>query len=175
MKRTVLVSAVFLGLIVGQVTAQTDVEVTRLQEKASRHLEDKMPGWTHQRGEPFRGSERVSVDFWSFQKRKVKIEVVPYASAQGAKDAFVEFSKYEPEREELKGLGDDAFAWGFAQSNVAFRRGRFIIYVSSYAAVEDDPDGRTLTSGQKDQRRRSEMKKWSKEFAKQMSTAIDQP
>lgn len=175
MKRTVLVSAVFLGLIVGQVMAQTDAEVTRLQEKASRHLEDKMPGWRHERGESIRGSERVSVDFWSFQKRKVKIEVVPYSSAQRAKDAFAQFSNYEPDREDLKGFGGDAFAWGYEQSNVAFRRGRFIIYVSSYAAVESDSDAQTLTPTQKHERQRSEMKKWSKEFAKHMATAIDLP
>jgi len=175
MKKPVFACVVFLGLLLGQVTAQTDAELSRLEEKSNRHLENKMPGWKHERGEPIRGSEGVLVDFWSFQKRKVKIEVVPYSSAQTAKDAFLQFSKYEPEREDLKGLGDDAFAWGYAGANVAFRRGRFIIYVSSYAAVESDPDARSLTPEQMDKRQRSEMKKWSKEFAKQMSTAIDQP
>lgn len=175
MKKLGFASVVFLGLILGQVGAQTDAEVSQLQEKAIRHLENKMPGWKHQRGEPIRGSKGVLVDFWSLEKRKVKIEVVPYSSAQRAKDAFVQFSKYEPEREDLKGFGDDAFAWGYAQSNVAFRRGRFIIYVSSYAAVESDPDARTLTPIQKYERQRSEMKKWSNEFAKHMATAIDQP
>jgi hypothetical protein len=175
MRRIVFASAWSLVLLLGHVAAQTDAEVSSLQEKATRHLESTMPGWKHERGEPIRGSERTSVDFWSFQQRKVKIEVVPYGSAQRAKDAFQEFSKYEPEREELTGFGDDAFAWGYAQSNVAFRRGRFIIYVSSYAAVESDPDGRTLSAEQKNQRQRSEMRKWSKEFAKHMSTALDQP
>jgi len=134
-----------------------------------------MVGWKHQRSEPIRGSEGVLVDFWSFEKRKVKIEVVPYSSAQKAKDAFDEFKKYEPDRENLNGFGDDAYAWGYALSNATFRRGRFIVYVSSYAAVESDPDAKTLTPEQKNARQIAEMKKWSKEFAKHMATAIDQP
>ena len=164
-----------LGLIAGPVVAQTDAEVTNLQEKANRHLEIKMPGWKHQHGEPIQGSGGVLVDFWQFEKRKVKIRVIPYASGRIAKEAFDEFKKYEPDREELKGFGDDAYSWGYALSNVTFRRGRFIVYVSSYAAVELDPDARTLTPEQTNQRQRAEMRKWSKEFAKHMATAIDLP
>lgn len=175
MKKVLFAIVMSVLATVGAATAQVDADLGRLEEKASRHLENKMPGWKHKRGEPVRGSESVLVDFWSFPNRNVKIAVVPYSSGQKAKEAFEEFMKYQPKREELKGLGDDAYCWGYALSNVTFRRGKYIVYLSSFAAVDSDPDARSLSPEQREERQKSEVRRWSREFAKHMATAIDQP
>lgn len=77
--------------------------------------------------------------------------------------------------EKIWGFGGDAYSWGYAMSNVTFRRGRYIIYISAYAGVESDPEARSLSPEQKNEREKSEVRRWSREFAKHMATAIDLP
>jgi len=75
----------------------------------------------------------------------------------------------------LGNLGDEAYSWGNARANVVFRRDRFIVYVSTTANIDADPDARDLTGSQRTERTRSEMKKLSKQFAKDVVDAIDTP
>lgn len=175
MQRQLFVTLVFLILFVGLAYGQTDAELDRIEEKVSRHLENKMPGWKHKHGEPIRGSEGVLVDFWFSATRNVKISIVRYETVQRAREAFQEFRKYEFKIEELHGFGEDAYCWGYALSNVKFRRGRFIIYLSTAADVDSDSDARSLTKQEKGDRERSEMKRLSREFAKHVATAMDLP
>src|ERR1041385_2983954 len=141
-------------------------DLDQLDVKLKSHIGKNMPGWSYRRIEPIQGSSGVSVDFWFTSNRNVKISTVAYLSAERAKTVLQDFAKYEPNREELKGFGEDAFSWGYGHSNVVFRRGRFIIYVSTYADVASDSDVQSLTREQKNQRERSEMKRLSVECAR---------
>jgi hypothetical protein len=85
------------------------------------------------------------------------------------------FLKYESQKEELKGYGDEAYGWGYGTSRVVFRRGRFIVYVSTYAEVDSDPDARSLSQSEKGEREKSETRRLNREFAKHILTAIDLP
>lgn len=176
MKRHIIFTSLMLvGLIVGQTAAQNDAELDRLGDKLTQHLQSKMSGWKHRRGEPIQGSKGVLIDRWSAANRVVTISVVRYDSANRAKEVLQPFIKYTSQKAELKGLGNEAYAWGYGLSNIMFRRGRFVVSVSTYAEIDSDPDARTLTPEQKSERERSEMKRLSEEFAKHMATAIDLP
>jgi hypothetical protein len=175
MKKRLPIAFLLLGLLVITAIAQSDADLDRLDAKVNEHLERKMPGWKHKRGEPMEGSKNVLIEFWSTSTRAVKVSVVPYASAQAAEGVLKGFLKYESQKEELKGYGDEAYGWGYGASRVVFRRGRFIVYVSTYAEVDSDPDARSLSQSEKGEREKSEMRRLNREFAKHILTAIDLP
>ena len=174
MKR-ILIGNLFLALLIVPVNAQTLADVESFQEKMSRHLETKFPGWKHKRGEPIQGSKNVVIERWAFSNRVVSISVVPHKSADEAREAIQNLVRFDPAREALSGFGDEGYAWGYGSSDVVFRKGKMNIYISSYADVESDADAATLNSGQKGERAKSEMKRLSREFAKHAATALDIP
>jgi hypothetical protein len=156
-------------------SAEDRLALERLDEKVSGHLELKLPGWKHKHGEPMLGSKNVIEDFWSVANRVVKVSILPHESAKEARSVLREFVKYNSEKEELKGLGDEAYAWGYALSNIAFREGAFTFYVSTTAKVDQDADARLLPAAKRDERERLEMRRLSREFAQHVVDAIDAP
>lgn len=165
----------FAGIFLTVAAAQDQSDLDQLDAKTTRHVETKMPGWRHRRGQPIKGSEGVLIERWGSSNRVISISVVPHKSAGEARQALVDFVKYDRKVEKLNGFGDEGFAWGYGQANVVFRRGRFNVYVSTYAEVDADPDARTLSSEQRGERERLEMRRLSREFAKHMVSAIDLP
>ncbi|MGH9972259.1 MAG: hypothetical protein ACREBG_31315 [Pyrinomonadaceae bacterium] len=175
MKNRVFVAFLLLGLCATQVAAQGQPDLDRLDEKLSRHIETKMPGWKHKRVEPFMNSPNVLVEVWSLPKRGVMVQIVQYKSHQEAREVLRGFLQYESEKEELKGLGDEAYAWGIRRANVVFTRGNFIVYVEAGADIDADPEARGLSGPQRFDREKTEVKRLSTEFAKHMVSAIDLP
>ena len=90
-----------------------------------------------------------------------------YQSADKAKEAFRSFIK-STSGEELRGFGDEAYMWGWDDSDIVLRRGRYLIYVNTWAVVEDDADARSLTEPQLRSRQKSEQQRIGKEFARQL-------
>lgn len=165
-----------LGMISAvQAAAQGQLDLDGLDNKLSRHLETKMPGWNHRRGKPITGSVNVLEETWSFPNRNIKVSIVPHDSPAEARAAIREGVKYERQKEALKGLGDEAYAWGYQLANVVFTRGRFNVYVSAGADVFGDSDGRTLSESERHSRQYSEMRRLSREFAKHLVDAMDLP
>jgi hypothetical protein len=155
--------------------AQGQVDLDRLEERLSRHLETKLPGWTHRRGVPMLHSSNVLIEVWSAPEKGVTIQIVPYKSAQEAREVIKGFLKYENDKEELKGLGDEAYAWGVRRANVVFVRGKFIVYVEAGANIDADPDARRLSALERFEREKTEVKRLSKEFAEHVVSALDSP
>jgi|GEM_PF-1061778 len=168
-----LLLLILSGLTLSQVVAQQQAELDRLADKINRQVETKKPEWKHRRGEPIQGSSNVYIEFWSSSNRIVKVAIVPYNSPEHAREVFRGFAKFESQKEELKGFGDSAYGWGYALSNVVFTRGKLIIYVSSYAQVDSDPDASSLTEAARGERERSEMRRLSREFAIEVLRAVD--
>jgi hypothetical protein len=173
--KKLFVALVLASIFLTAAAAQDHSELDQLDAKAMRHIETKMPGWRHRRGQPIKGSENVLIERWGSSNRVVSISVVPHKSANEARQALNDFVKYDTKTERLNGFGDEAFAWGYGQANVVFRRGRFNVYVSTYAEVDADADASTLSSEQRGERERLEMRRLSREFAKHMVSAIDLP
>ncbi|MGH9972260.1 MAG: hypothetical protein ACREBG_31320 [Pyrinomonadaceae bacterium] len=85
-----------------------DLDLDRLDEKLSQHLQSKMPGWKHERGEPIKDSENVLIEYWSSANRKVKITLIPMKSVEEAREKMKEFPGSTKEAVELSGFGDQA-------------------------------------------------------------------
>ena len=161
-------------MLVGYNMAQNRSEdVNGLDEKLRRYLEQTMPGWTHERVEPLAKSENVLIQFWSSSNRRVKVSILVHKSTAEAKDVLQQHAKYSSDNESLRDLGDEAYAT--RSSDVAFRRGSLTIYLTAIANVDADADAQTLTQTQRSDRERSEMRRLSREFAKQVAMAIDSP
>jgi len=175
MRRQLCGGLILLAVFASKAAAQNDDEFDRLNSKIIQHLETKMTGWTHKEVAPIQGSKGTVIHHWQNSNRVVTVSIVKYSSASQALDAMQPFIQYERQKEELKGFGANAYAWGYGLASIVFRRGRFIFYVETYAAVESDPDAQTLSATEKGNRERSEMKRLSMEFAKHMATAVDQP
>lgn len=158
-----------------QVMGQQVLELDQLDTKVSQYLRNALPGWHGRRSNPIEGSRNVLIEFWSFPNRTVKVSVLPRSSVQEAKERMESFVRETAEAQELKGFGDEAFTWGEADSNVVLRKGKYTVYITTIAEVDGDSDARNLTKSQKKERQRSEMRRLSKEFAKHVATAIDQP
>jgi hypothetical protein len=176
MKYRVLAAFIFLTLTMGHAFAQKSAELNRLDEKLARHLQKKMPEWKHERGEPIAGSDdSVLIEFWSFSNRKVKVSILLHNSVADAQQVIQNHARYSFNKEMLAGLGDEAFASGYGSSQVSFRRGKFTVYLSTAADIDTDPDARGLNQEQRFEREKSEMRRWSREFARHVVDAIDAP
>lgn len=110
MRTIFLVACVMLGLFPLKVVAQGQLDLDALDNKLSRHLETKMPGWNHERGESMRGSANVLDAAWSSPNKKIKVAILPHNSPEEARAAIREGRKYGCQKEELQGLGDEAYA-----------------------------------------------------------------
>ncbi len=179
MTTRILKTLLLFAVLFGEIFAQNQGDLDRLDAKFSHYFENIMPGWKHERVEPFSApgttSENVLIEFWSSSNRKVKVSILLYKSGDEARQVFQSSAKYHQEKQELKGFGDEAYAWGYGLSDVAFRRGRFTIFVSTTAEVDSDPDARTLSQSERFEREKSERQRLTMEFAKHMVNAIDAP
>ena len=173
MRIRLAIAIALLSLILPQTIAQDKRELDKLEEKFSRYFEKAMPGWKHERVEPIVPTENVLIQFWSASERKVKISIVPYRSGAEVRAALENFMKYERDKETLKDFGDEAYGWGYGFSDVVFRKGRLMVYVSSTAEIGARPEERMLGHTERFDLMKSEMRRWSREFAKHAAKAAD--
>lgn len=154
-------------------TAQNNQDLDKLDQKFIKHFERVMPGWKHERVEPVYKNENVLIQFWSVPHRKVKISIIPRKSAQEAREILQR--DLQLNRKRLTDVGDEAFSGGYGDGDIAFRRGRFTVYIRTHADVDSDPDARTLSQPQRFEREKSERRRLSIEFAKHAANAVDAP
>jgi hypothetical protein len=175
MKTRIAITMALVSILLSQTLAQDKAELDRLDEKFTRYFEKAMPGWKHERVDPMVPTENVLIQFWSASERKVKISIIPYRSANEARIALENFMKFERTKEPLTDYGDEAYARGYGSADVAFRKGRLGIFVSTTAEIGARPEERMLNQSQRFELMKSEMRKWSREFAKHAASAMDSP
>lgn len=165
-----LISAgIIVGIVLSIAVAQGNAELDRLDEKISSHLATQFPGWRHKRVEPVAPSSTVLVQFWSSANRVVKVSVAIHHSTEEAKREIQDFLKFR-QPQELRGFGDEAFAAEPEGRTIVFRRGRYVIYLSTVADVEGDSDAASLSKAERETRQKAEVQRIGKEFAKQVSS-----
>jgi len=174
MKRSILLLIVFFVTIM-VLFAQQQTDLDRTGDKLARNMSDRMPGWQHRRGNLIRGSSGVIVEIWTLPNRIVKVSLIQRESVDDAREKLARFAQEEGGLQEVRGFGDEAYAWGDEGANIVFRRGKYTIYVTTIADVDRDADAPSLGQEQKKQRRSSEMKRLTKEVAKNAAGAIDIP
>ena len=166
---------IVFGICCGHGGGQGHPDLDKLDEKVKKHFERVLPGWMYKRGTPIVETENVLIQFWYSPNRAVKIAVIPHRSGDEAREAVRDFIKYERTPEIVKDIGDEAYAWGYGASNIAFRRGRLVFYVSSRADVDADADARTLSREQRFDKEKTERRRLSVQFAKHAMDAADAP
>jgi hypothetical protein len=175
MKKLILVAVVFFTVFLISAAAHQQTDLDQVGDKLSRYIAVQMPGWQHKRGTPIQGSKDVVVETWTFPNRVVKISMMRSQSVEDARERLMKFAQEETDARELKGFGDQAYSWGNEGSNIIFRKGKYTLYVTTIADVYRDADAPGLSREQKRERRKSEMKRLSKEVAKHAAAAIDEP
>jgi hypothetical protein len=171
MQRQLISGLLVFGVLASTAMPQDDGELERLANKVTQHIGTQMTGWQHKR--LIQPSKDVIVDFWTGPNRIVKISMMQGKSVEEAHDNLVHLASEERDARELKGLGDEAYSWGYAGSNIVFRRGKYSFYVATNAEVDRDADAGALSREQESERRISEMTRLSREFARQAATVID--
>src|SRR5438552_2731679 len=151
MQRQLLSGLILLGVLASTAMAQNDAELERLDSKVTQHIATQMPGWQHKR--LVQPSKDLIIEFWTFPNRVVKITMMQQKSLEVARENLANFARDERDARELKGLGDEAYSWGYGGSNIVFRRGKYTVYVSTNAEVDRDADAAALSQEQKRERR----------------------
>ena len=167
---TLMSTALIVATLVSITVPQGKPDLDRLDEKISSQLELKLPGWRHKRLPAFGGTSTVMEQTWSSGNRIVKVAVAMRQSVEDAKNEIKSFLQFRREPQELPGFGDEAFAPEREGSNIVVRRGRYVIYISAVVDVEGDSDARNLSKVEIEGRRKSEIQRIGKEFAKQLSS-----
>jgi hypothetical protein len=168
--RTSIIVALILAALGSVAVAQKKPDVDRMGENIANQLKTRLPGWTYKRLEPFGGSTTIVSQTWSTTNRIVKVTVAIRESVEDAKKEVRSFLEFSKDPEELTGFGDEAYAPERNGSSVVLRRGRFVIYISTVAYVDSDPDARTLTRAEMAAREKAEVNRIGREFARQLSS-----
>jgi hypothetical protein len=119
------------------------------------------------------GSKDVIVELWTLPNRIVKVSMIQRSSVEDARERLSSFAREESGVQPLHGFGDEAYSWGDEGANVIFRRGKYTIYITTIADVDRDSDSSTLTLQERHERKASEMKRLSKQVAKETVDALD--
>jgi hypothetical protein len=168
MKRHPVPVFILFALLLSSAFAQQTWE-DQLDEKLVQHFKKTMPDWTHERVEPIVGSKNVLIQFWSFSNRKAKVSILLHDSVEKAREVIQNHVRYSFTSETLTGIGDEAYSSpGHASSMVAFRRGKFTVYIFTPADVDPGPDAQTRL-----EREKEEVERLSRELAKQVVAGID--
>lgn len=163
-------TALILATLVSLTFAQGKPDLDQLDEKIRSQLERTLPGWRHKRLPPFGGTSTVLAQTWSTESRIVKVAVAVRQSVEDAKKEIRSFLQFRREPQELVGFGDEAFAPECDGSSIVLRRGRNVIYISTVVYVEDDSDARQLSQVELAARRKSEVQRIGRVFAKELSS-----
>lgn len=147
-------------------------DLQRMAEHIERAISENHPDWKMQRIEPILKTENVIIDQWHFEDSGVRMSFVPFKNANDAKEAIEHFRKYMKCKEETSDLGDEGCWFGGTGTELAFRRGRITVYISSAVQISLDPEVDKMMDP-KDSI--AEMKKLSKEVGQHAARAIDAP
>lgn len=168
--KTLLSVALILATVASVAVAQGKVDLDHLGEKIGSQLESRLPGWRYKPVEPFGPSTNILVQKWSSENRGVMVAIAIRQSVEDAKKEIKSFLQFRREPEQLSGFGDEAFAPEREGSSLVLRRGRYVIYISTVADIDGDADARNVSDVERTARRKSEVKRIGREFAKQLSS-----
>jgi len=173
MKKIALLASILLTSISAVVAQPQQSDLDQTRDKMTQKMETKMAGWQHRHGALIQGSKDVIVELWSLPNRIVKVSIIQRSSVEDARERLSQFAREEGGVELLHGFGDEAYSWGDDGANIIFRRGKYTVYVATTADVDRDSDSSTLTPQERHARQASEMKRLSKQVAKEADDALD--
>lgn len=145
-------------------------DLQRMAEHIEQRIKENHPEWKLQRIEPIVKTENVVIDQWRFRDSGVRVSFVPHKNASDAKEAMEFFAKFMKCHEEIRDLGDGGCWFGGDATELAFRRGRITVFISSAVEMSLDP---YVDKVMDPKDRFIETRKLSQEFAQHAARAID--
>ncbi|HEX8846954.1 MAG TPA: hypothetical protein VF791_20090 [Pyrinomonadaceae bacterium] len=106
-------------------------------------IKEQFPSWKRtsipppQPNESETFTDDVIIDQWKSDEAIVKVAILIHPSKEAAKKAFKEFIANVKVNGYLQDVSDEAYEWGIAKS-VAFRKGRYTVYVSAGLIYKED-------------------------------------
>lgn len=147
---------------------QEKVDLDGLSEKISSQLESNLPGWKYERVPPFGTPEtKVIVQSWRTTRKSVWVQIAVRATVEDAKKEIRSFMEFRREPQELIAFGDEAYVPEPNVPSVVFRMGRYVIYINPSVDEVSEAD---VLAPEAQERRRVELERLGKEFAKLLST-----
>jgi len=90
---------------------------------------------------------------------------VPYDSDQKVQEVLRHFLQYDKDKQEVKGIGDQAYAWGWQGTHLVVRKDKYALYFSAGYCVDCYPDLQVLEHLEKQRRQVQEIRRINEEFA----------
>lgn len=159
MSKTGFPHLILLLLLVGlcpKVAAQSnEAELELISQRVLNHIGQKKPEWKHEMAPPMTGSKLVVIHSWSGLKTvidkqtgeewpvelKMRVAITQYESVEYAhrliKDGSLRGLHLEEGRKPAPyTVGDEGYKWGYRGSQIAFRKGRYLFFVSAGATPD---------------------------------------
>ncbi|MDT4952033.1 MAG: hypothetical protein QOJ02_171 [Acidobacteriota bacterium] len=114
-----------------------------LAESVESAIKEQFPSWKRtsippaqpNRSDTF--TEDVIIDQWRSDEAIVKVSILIHPSKEEAKKSFKEFLAGVKVNGYLQDVSNESYEWGI-QKSVAFRKGRYTVYVSAAPIYEED-------------------------------------
>jgi len=128
-----MLSVGLLLIVVTSVSAAQDYtsRLDAVLEQIKSHLAEQRPEWNHRSIEPIQGNRNVSVNNWESDGQIVRVSISAFGSPEKATEAMRNFSSETRTLDRLPDLGDGGYSWGMGGSNICFRKGDVIVWVST--------------------------------------------
>jgi hypothetical protein len=146
MKRiqTACIAAILILAVQLTTRAQDDPRpFNPLAESIENAIKELFPNWKltalppAQPNKSVTFTEDVIIDQWKSDEAVVKVAILIHPSKEAAKKALKEFIAGVKVNGYLQDVSDESFEWGIDKS-VAFRKGRYTVYVTAAPIYEED-------------------------------------
>ncbi|HUS09039.1 MAG TPA: hypothetical protein VMZ30_01145 [Pyrinomonadaceae bacterium] len=155
MKHYLLCIAILLACPAITTAQRKSVELTAIEERLVRSIQEDSSNWTRVEVTPIEGSEDVSINKWSVEDRTVGITIIRYASEAESSNRIRQFAADLKAERTMVEDADEVFSLG-QRNSITLRKRSFIVNVNV-----DAPDP-------------SDQKQMLKRFAKLVLDAIKQ-
>jgi hypothetical protein len=105
------------------------IDVSQLSDLVEKAGKEKMPEWKYLRGEPVYKGENVLIASFSSSDKRVVVAIVPYRSQAEAESRLRDYVARDKAYQKLDDF-DEGYSCGFAHSQVVFKKGRLVVFVS---------------------------------------------
>lgn len=125
----------FVSLTLAQ---DKSAELSQIDDKLVRTVEEQMPGWQHEVVTPMQGSTDVAINNWMLDKKTVSVTIIRFATDQAAATSIRQFATDMKGRNEVSDVGDELYSLTAANTSFVFRKGHFTVYINTKSTDQND-------------------------------------
>lgn len=175
MNRMLALSFAAILLMAAQLTARAQDDLrpfNPLAESVETAIKEQFPNWKRTSIPPAQPNgvntfnDDVIIDQWVSNEAIVKVSILMHPSKEEAKKALKDFVAGVNANEYLQGAVNESYVWGIDKA-VAFRKGRYTVYVSANPINEEGEQSDSTALAKKTE--------YSKTFAQIVAKALKDP